>query len=98
MGNFDEIDGARRLLGLGESATMQEIRNAYRRLAHRHHPDKHGNIPEGNEEMKRLNDAYKVLTDYCRDYRYSFRREDTAEAYPEQEDYRRWHEKWSDSV
>ena len=98
MSNFDEIEGSRKTLGLGESATMAEIKNAYRRLAHRHHPDKHDNSSEGNERMKQLNQAYKVLMDYCRDYRYSFRREDAAGTYTQEEDYRRWHEKWADSV
>lgn len=38
--NFNEIDEARRLLGLGEAVTLKEIKTAYRKLAHYHHPDK----------------------------------------------------------
>jgi curved DNA-binding protein CbpA len=30
MASFEEIDGARRLLGLGETATLKEIKQAYR--------------------------------------------------------------------
>ena len=82
--NFNEIDKARRLLGLGEAATLKENKTAYRRLAHYHHPDKN----DGNEMMKKLNRAYKVLMDYCNGYRYSFRQEDTARVYPEEEDFR----------
>jgi hypothetical protein len=37
--NFREIDKVRRLFGLGESATLKEIKTAYRRLAH-HNPVK----------------------------------------------------------
>ena len=52
MANFNEIDEARRLLGLGEVATLKEIKSAYRRLAHRHHPaDKHGSATEENEKV-----------------------------------------------
>ena len=52
MANFNEIDEARRLLGLGEAATLKEIKSAYRRLAHRHHPDKH--IVASEEDMERM--------------------------------------------
>jgi DnaJ-class molecular chaperone len=44
MANFNEIEEARKLLGLGEAATLDEIKRAYRTLAHRHHPDKHGGL------------------------------------------------------
>jgi len=82
------------LLGLGEAATLKGIKTAYRRLAHHNHPDKHGGAPEGNEEMKKLNRAYKVLMDYCTDYSYSFREEAVARTYPNEEDWRNWREKW----
>jgi hypothetical protein len=36
--------------------------------------------------------------DFCRDYRFPFHPEDTARTYTQEEDYRRWHEKWADSV
>jgi DnaJ-class molecular chaperone len=99
MANFDEIEEARKLLGLGVAATLKEIKTAYRGMAQRHHPDKHGSDETGATEiMKKLNVAYKLLMDYCADYKYSFRQEDVARVYPEEEDYKRWHEKWSGSV
>ena len=99
MANFNEIDEARRLLGLGEAATLKEIKSAYRRLAHRHHPDKHGSATEENDVMmKKLNRAYKLLMDYCTDYRYSFREEDVARTYPYEEHMRKWRENWFNSI
>ena len=96
MAHFNEIEEARKLLGLGEAATLKEIKSAYRSLAHHHHPDKHGGAETGETEiMRRLNQAYKLITDYCADYKYSFRREDVARVYPEGEDYKKWHENWS---
>jgi hypothetical protein len=95
--NFSEIDRARQRLGLGEAATLREIKSAYRRLAHRHHPDKHDSAGDSNDVMKDLNRAYKLLVDYCNEYRYGFRREDVSRAYPE-EDIETWRDRWSDSI
>jgi DnaJ-class molecular chaperone len=83
-------------LELGETATMKEIKSSYRRLAQRYHPDKHGDADsERDEIMKRVNQAYNLLMDYCADYRYAFKREDVARTRPEEEDYKKWQEKWS---
>ena len=47
-------------LGVTKSATADEIKRAYRKLAHQHHPDKQG----GNEaKFKEINEAYQVLSD-----------------------------------
>jgi DnaJ-class molecular chaperone len=99
VANFHQIDEARKLLELGQVATLNEIKRAYRSLAHRHHPDKHdGFNPENNEMMKKLNLAYRLLLDYCASYKYSFDEEDVARVYPGEEDYHTWYEKWSGSV
>jgi DnaJ-class molecular chaperone len=99
MANFNEIEEARKLLGLGEAATLKEIKRAYRTLAHRHHPDKHGSVAgETAETMKRLNWAYKLLTDYCDNYKYSFREEDVARTYPDEEYLRAFKDRWYNSI
>ena len=97
--NFNEIDAARRLLGLGEAVTLTETKTAYRKLAHHHHPDKNDSTNgKSNEMMKSLILAYKVLMDYCNEYRYSFRQEDVARVYPEEEDFKTWRDKWFNSI
>jgi molecular chaperone DnaJ len=48
-----------KILGLTKGATADEIKRAYRRLAHEHHPDKGGN----QEKFKEINEAYQVLGD-----------------------------------
>jgi DnaJ-class molecular chaperone len=100
MANFDEIDEARRMLGLGEEATAKEIKNAYRKKAFAHHPDRHidTDLTENTEIMKKLNWAYKLLTKYCNDYKYAFKQDDVARTYPQEDDFKKWHEKWFDSI
>lgn len=47
-------------LGVSKNATAEEIKKAFRVLAHKHHPDKTG----GNEaKFKEINEAYQVLGD-----------------------------------
>lgn len=46
-------------LGVAKSANAEEIKRAYRKLAHEHHPDK----DKGNEaKFKEINEAYQVLS------------------------------------
>ena len=98
MANFLEIDEARKILGLGEVGTLKEIKDAYRSLARRYHPDRHTGGDQDQEAMKKLNWAYKLLEDYCRAYKYSFREGDVARTYPHDEYLRRYHYGWFDGI
>ena len=45
-------------LGIARNATKEEIKRAYRELAHKYHPDKGGDA----ERFKEINEAYTVLS------------------------------------
>jgi molecular chaperone DnaJ len=51
------------ILEIQRSATDQEIKSAYRRLAVRHHPDKNQGDKEAEEKFKEAAEAYSVLSD-----------------------------------
>ncbi|MBV9876008.1 MAG: J domain-containing protein [Verrucomicrobia bacterium] len=50
-------------LGVSKTATPDEIRSAYRKLARKYHPDVAKDKKEGEEKIKEINEAYEVLSD-----------------------------------
>src|SRR5512142_635941 len=51
------------VLGVPASATQDEIKKQYRKLAAKHHPDKNQNDPKAAERFKEISEAYQVLGD-----------------------------------
>ena len=51
------------ILGLRESASTEEIRKAYRKLALHYHPDRNRGDATAEERFKAISEAYAVLTD-----------------------------------
>jgi curved DNA-binding protein len=50
------------VLGVARSASADEIKKAYRKLARQHHPDLN-QAPEAQARMQEINEAYEVLRD-----------------------------------
>ena len=50
------------ILGISKSALKEEIRKAYRRLAHEFHPDKNKST-NAQEKFIEITEAYKILND-----------------------------------
>jgi len=51
------------VLGVPKTATEKEIKDAYRKLARKHHPDLNPNDAEANKKFQQLNEANEVLSD-----------------------------------
>src|SRR3954466_16015747 len=51
------------VLGVSASATQDEVKKQYRKLAAKHHPDKNQNDPKAAERFKEISDAYQALGD-----------------------------------
>jgi len=68
---WEKILAARQLLELGNAASLEEIREAYRRKAKQHHPDTVPVAPgqEPPVAMHLLTEAYQTIIGYCHTYR-----------------------------
>ena len=78
MEKFKQINEARKILGLDEYATLEDINESYRKLALKYHPDrcKGERKKECEELIKKISCAKDILMGYCAVYRYSFKEKD----------------------
>ena len=51
------------VLGVNKNATEKEIKQAYRKLARKYHPDVNPGSKEAEEKFKEISEAYEVLSD-----------------------------------
>jgi molecular chaperone DnaJ len=58
------------VLGVNRSASDQDLKKAYRRLAHQYHPDKNQTDPEAEEKFKEAAEAYGILSNAEQRQRY----------------------------
>lgn len=79
---YDELKAAIRVFGLGERATLQEIKTRYRELAKRYHPDA-GDRGDA-EEIYQVNEANRVIMEYVESYRFCFSELEYLEQVPEE--------------
>ena len=99
MADFKQIDEARKILGLEEFATREQITAAYRKLALKYHPDKckKKDKKECEERFKQIAHAKDILFAYCAGYKYSFKEKDVKRSLMPQEEYeylKRFYDGW----
>ena len=80
MVNYKKIEKARKILGLGEKATIPEIKDAFRKLSLKYHPDKcaGSDTKKCEEKFKEINNANETLIEYCLNYQIFFNAKETA--------------------
>lgn len=78
---FAELQASLLVFGLGERATLKEIKTRHRELVKRYHPDAGG--AHDPELIQKINAAYRVLLGYVESYRFSFAEEEFYEQNPE---------------
>ncbi len=58
----DHVEDYYKVLGISKDATDKDIQKAFRKLAHKYHPDSNKS-KEAEEKFKKINEAYNVLKD-----------------------------------
>jgi len=89
MADFKQIDEARKILGLDEEASIEEIKEAFRDLSLKYHPDrcKEQDKKHCEEMIKKINQAKEIILAYCANYRYSFKEKDVKRNILDKETY-----------
>lgn len=99
MVDFKQINEARKLLGLDEEASIEEIKVAFRNLSLKYHPDrcKDKDKKRCEDMFKKINHAKDVIVSYCANYRYSFKEKDAKKNTMDKELYehlKRFYDGW----
>ena len=72
---------AKSLLGLREQSSLKEIKQKYKLLMKKWHPDKHKDAPEQATKMSmQINEAYETIMLYCENFEYPFDEESIKKA------------------
>ncbi len=79
---YAELKKALEVLELPERASLKEIKTRHRRLVKRHHPDH--DPDQAPERIRDINEAYRLLLDFCASYRFCFSQEEFYEQNPEE--------------
>jgi len=75
---IEDIQTALDILGVPTLSTKEDIKKQYHFLAKKYHPDMDGDP----EKMEEINSAYKILTLYIDQFRYSFSEEEISRQFP----------------
>jgi curved DNA-binding protein CbpA len=79
---YTDLQEAIQILGLGDRATLKEIKTKHRELVKRYHPDT--GSKSAPETIRKINDAYRFLLDYVSNFRFSFAEDEFYEQNPEE--------------
>jgi len=74
----EEIEKALEILELPKLITRADIKKQYRFLSKKYHPDRGGDV----EKQEQLNHAYKILTTYIEEFRYTFDEKEISNQFP----------------
>ena len=82
---YEDVEKAKNILGIGDIASIKIIRKHYIELVNSNHPDKFAKEEKEvyEEKIKEINNAYKLLIEYCENYDVPFVKEDFLRTKPD---------------
>ena len=70
MSNQEDEKDLYKILGISKKASQEEIKESFRKLARKYHPDKNPNDETAAEKFKNISRAYSILSDESKRKRY----------------------------
>jgi len=69
MGKYEDITQARKILGIDESETLINIKNKFKQLIKKYHPDVYKIEKEiCKKKSEEIINSYKIIMNYCDNY------------------------------
>jgi len=65
---INKIKQALEFMNIPPLSTIKDIKRRYKKLSKKYHPD----ITGDDEMIHKLNEYYRVLMDYCENYKFTF--------------------------
>ncbi len=78
---YADIMTALEIFSLGSNSNFSEIKQRHKQLVKKYHPDT-GCCD--NDKIRQINAAYKLLEQYCSQYRYAFSHAEFLQQHPEE--------------
>lgn len=80
--SFEQISNALEILELPTFISSKELKDRYKLLAGKNHPDMGGDV----SKMAKINSAYTLLRNYMDNFKFSFSKDEVYKQFP-QDDY-----------
>ena len=77
-----ELRAALEVFDFSERISLRQIKDRYRELVRRYHPDRGSDADP--EQIRKINEAYRVLRAYCHDYQFDCSHSEFLEQNPEE--------------
>ena len=74
-----EIKEALNFMEIPPLSSLKDIKRQYKKLAQKYHPDVLGDV----KMMEKLNYSYKILMEYCENYKFTFDEYEIKKQYPD---------------
>lgn len=77
MDKYDEITRARKTLNINESESLKNIKEKFKNLIKKYHPDVCKKDKESCKQKSiEIIKAYEIIMNYCNNYKFSFNKEE----------------------